>query len=97
MEGGVVGDHLGGQERETDDDQQERVQEWAGDEQTRPEKWSWVKCSKSLFATLSSVFALTYFRGTETNVYIEVVRTNENISYFSWESIFRVRHVFPAN
>ena len=43
MEGGVVCDYLGGQERETDDDQQERVQEWAGDEQTRPEKCLWVK------------------------------------------------------
>ena len=70
MEGGVVSHHLGGQERQADDDQQERVQEWAGDEQTRPEKWSWVKCSESLFATLS-VSALTYFRGTATNVYIE--------------------------
>ena len=38
MEGGVVSDHLWGQERQADDDQQERVQEGARDEQTRPEK-----------------------------------------------------------
>ena len=38
VEGGVVGDHLGGQEREADDDQQERVEERAGDEQTSPEQ-----------------------------------------------------------
>ena len=42
---------------------------------------------KSLFATLS-VSALTYFRGTATKVYIEVVRTNENISYFSVSQYF---------
>ena len=37
MEGGVVSDHLGGQEREADDDQEERVEERAGDEQTSSE------------------------------------------------------------
>ena len=38
MEGGVVSDHLGGEECEADDDQQERVEERAGDEQTSPVK-----------------------------------------------------------
>ena len=37
VEGGVVRDHLGGQEREADDDQEERVEERAGDEQTSSE------------------------------------------------------------
>ena len=39
VEGGVVGDHLGGEEREADDDQEERVEEWAGNEQACSEKY----------------------------------------------------------
>ena len=45
VEGGVVSNHLGGEEREADDDQEERVEEWAGDEQACSEIYLSVKCN----------------------------------------------------
>lgn len=41
MQGAVVCDHLAGEERDTDNDQQERVEGRAGDKQTRS-KHSWI-------------------------------------------------------
>ena len=38
MEGTVVGDDLAGEEGDTDDEQQERVERRAGDKQARPDK-----------------------------------------------------------
>ena len=43
MEGTVVGDDLAGEEGDTDDEQQERVERRAGDKQARPDKDSKLK------------------------------------------------------
>ena len=59
VEGGVVSDHLWGEEREADDDQEERIEEWAGDEQTRSEKYLW--SNRENLCLPLSVSAMTYF------------------------------------